>query len=151
MSERFKKLALVLAFYIVLMPFLWGIVASPSKINCTVQEVNIQTGQLRRCRYFYYIKVSEVLQETAIAECVDEPVVFRDTKAWWRINAFGPFRKVSPYYVFHTTVWGDMRDFSLDAKNKTDEEKKETAVRILQKWQNRAYEITQRYQNQNSP
>jgi hypothetical protein len=142
MREHFKELIAVLVVLIILMPFFWGYLASPSKINCKVQEVNIQTGQLRCCRYFYYIKLSEAVRETAISECINEPVVFRDVKAWWRINAFGPFRNVSPYYIFHTIVWGDNREFSLDGRNKTADEKRKIAIKILQKWQNRAYQIT---------
>ena len=151
MRVHYKELIAVLIVLIILMPFLWGTIASPSKINCTVQEVNIQTGQLRRCRYFYYIKVSEDVRETVISDCIDEPVVFRDVEAWWRINAFGPFRNVSPHYIFHTTVWGDIREFSLDDTNKTEDEKKEIAIQILQKWQGLAYEVTQRSQDANLP
>lgn len=144
MNDRLKGIVIAVIIIILLIPFVFPILTPPSKLNCKTEEINIKTGQFRFRKYIYFVKYSERIEDSVISRYIDEPVEFRDIEMWWTINTFGPFRRVSPYHVFHTKVWGDIKLSSIHDKKNTVEEKREIALRLLKNWQIYAYELIQR-------
>jgi len=92
--------ALVLA--LVLGPWVIPFFRPWSTINCRRQEINIKTGHARYCRYLWFVKVSESVEDTALSKALaGESVDAADIEPWHTVNIFSPACTHSPHCRFH--------------------------------------------------
>ncbi|MEM7164426.1 MAG: hypothetical protein AAF581_03125 [Planctomycetota bacterium] len=125
--------AAVIAILVVL-PLIVPIYVPWSAINCRYEDVNIVSGHARYSRSWWYIVVSERIEETALSTALNSSLP--DPSAWRRANLFDGRRPNSPHYRFHSAL-SQIQEFDMLtwAGNLDSQEKQKLAKQIIAAWQ----------------
>jgi hypothetical protein len=96
-------LLLVAAFFVI--PFVVSFFNPWSGINCSHQDIDITTGQARYSRQFWFVQVSERIEDTYVSRAAGtEPPADPARRQWHRVNTFSPWISHSPHYRFHAAL-----------------------------------------------
>jgi len=138
MNKRSRIVAgVVSATFVILIagPLLVPLVRPWSRINCTHEEIDLQTGRKRVSRYLWYIRVSRRIEETFLCEII-APSSTSVTPDWRSVNTFTPWQKHSPHYAFHgaLTQVGNLQ-IILHIYDVPQEQRIEAAKGLLAAWQ----------------
>ncbi len=122
---------------LLLAPFVVSVFVPWSDINCQHQEINIKTGQVRYSRSYWYVTVSERIEDTPLSRVLQgETVDVADIEAWQRVNTFSPGVRHSPHYRFHSALpQANLMAMVGPLLDVTPQRKKEIAREILTAWQ----------------
>ena len=108
-------------------------------INCTISEINIQTGKGRHSKYLFFIRTDVRTYDTPLSEALGAPVTDsqRPSDGWSKVSQFSPpGTRYSPQYAFHGALsqakWAGYYFSILDL---SAEEKTQIAKDILRAWQ----------------
>ena len=134
--KRLGIAAGILLAVVILAPFIIPLVIPWSQINCRHQDINITTGQARFSRYFWFVKVSERVEDTSLSKILDgEEVRISDIKPWHRVNTFSPWQ-TSPHHFFHSAFFEiGLLSWILRMNEAPLEIRKEAAREVLKAWQ----------------
>ena len=107
-------------------------------LNCTREEIDITTGQMRSSRYLLFCKVTEKIKDTPISSTLAGKRVGGDEARWHLVNTFSPGHRNSPHYVLHA-AFGQSRTLSLLWKSMQPppDVKRRMAEHVLALWQHR--------------
>ncbi len=108
-------------------------------INCTISEINIQTGKGRYSKYLFFIRTDGRTYDTPLSEALDAPVTDsqRPSDGWRTVCQFSPPGKgYSPHYNFHGALSQVSRAGQyFSVLDLSAEEKAQIAKDILRAWQ----------------
>ena len=136
--KRIWTILVVIAVGLLLAPFVVPLFSPWSPINCEDQDINIKTGQARYSRMFYYVKVSERIEDTPLSLALQGEVVdVADIKAWHRVNTFScGSPRVSPHYIYHGALnQASLMEMICFRLKLGPERRKQIARDILTAWQ----------------
>src|SRR5215213_5058884 len=98
-AQRWFKL--VCLFLLISSPY-WLCIFFPwSPINCRYEDIDIQSGRIRKMRYFLFMKVSERVGPSSISRAPMPEDFSRDQFHWRRVNTFCPTIRHSPHHQYH--------------------------------------------------
>ena len=108
-----------------------------TRLCCEVQEINITTGQARLSRYFWFMKLSERVEETPLSHALGgETVNAADIEPWHRVNTFSPGIPNSPHHRFHGALSQAEATGNITSPPLTTPERRRIVARhILTLWQ----------------
>ncbi|NNJ27023.1 hypothetical protein [Alienimonas chondri] len=89
-------LAPVLTVLFLVSGFFWW-----SPLNCWHDEVDLNSGRIRRTRYLLYCQIGEQIEENWVSRARDGADGPPD---WRRVNTFSPGVRHSPHYQFHGAI-----------------------------------------------
>ncbi len=108
-------------------------------INCTLSEINIQTGKGRYSKYLFFIRTDRRTYATPLSEALDAPVADsqRPSDGWRSVGQFSPPKiRYSPHYSFHSALSQARRvGYFFAVLDLSAEEKAQIAKDILRAWQ----------------
>jgi hypothetical protein len=118
----------VVALFLVSGMFQW------SPLNCWHDDIDINSGRVRRTRFLLYCQIGDRTEETWLSRAYDGPSRLPD---WRRVNTFSPFVHYSPLYRYHGAIHQiqmlqlgeELVPFESDARRKA-------AHGLLTLWQN---------------
>jgi hypothetical protein len=135
-----KRIVLI-AVAIVLIVWVVGCGCYPfvqwSPLNCSNQDVDINTGRFRHQRYLVWICINERIEESLLSRTLDPA---ETSPIWQRCTTVSPFVNYSPNYHFGAApsqvkslgmIW-DAATFSLEAQ-------KQICKSVLYLWQTGQY------------
>ena len=117
LSVRLALTVTVVASLLVLLPFSYSCITGlPTKINCKSISIDIMSGRLLRERYFWWIRISNRIDETAVSHFCK---TCQPDRAEWRVVCnYDPISRVSPHYFYHGSEYAISR--IADAFNSAD-------------------------------
>jgi hypothetical protein len=136
-NKRFIVPAAALLGVIVLAPVVVPLFVPWSRINCRTVDINIRTGEARRARHLWCVRMSWAIEETAISKALGGVTVGKeDGDPWRRVLTLSMWQGHSPHYTFHSALYqaGQLDQLSV-LYRLSDAEKREIATKILTLWQ----------------
>jgi hypothetical protein len=105
MSKRIRKivfgllmvLAISSAFVVVPIFMPW------TKLNCSDQELDINSGRLRLSRYVLFFRISQRIEDSPLTKALPADLLHHDAE-WHMVNRFSPGVRHSPHYAFHSGI-----------------------------------------------
>jgi len=82
-----------------------------TKLACTEEDINLLTGHARITKYYWYIQLSQTVEETELSTILKQTPT-SDDKDWVRVNTFNTGSRHSPYHKYHGT-FGDIAMFTM--------------------------------------
>jgi hypothetical protein len=129
MSKRFKYLVLglltLLAILTVIL-FIVPVFMPWTRLNCSDQELDINSGRLRFSRYVLFYRVYQRIEDSRLTKALPADLL-RPEAEWYMVNRFSPGIHHSPHYIFHggihqirtlETTW-KMLNLSSDIRQRT--------------------------------
>jgi len=74
-----------------------------SRVNCWTREIDINTGQTRYTRYWFWIVTKQEISPTWMSELLNVPDE-NTTPNWHPVVTLSPGRGHSPHYLFHGAI-----------------------------------------------
>jgi hypothetical protein len=105
--------------------------------NCTKDEINISTGQMRHSRYIAFVRVAVTTSDTPLSLALGKTVSQPAPDAWRPVNTFAPpSKRVSPHYRFHGALTqAKLVGAHFEMLNTPPERRSAIAKEILRAWQ----------------
>jgi hypothetical protein len=104
MSKRIRNIVLGLLVLLVVSAALVVVVVpifmSWTKLNCSDQELDINSGRLRFSRYVLFFRVSQRIEDSPLTKALPADLLRHDAE-WHMVNRFSPGVRHSPHYAFH--------------------------------------------------
>ena len=106
-----------------------------SQLNCHHEDVDINSGRIRRQHYLLGLCVCETIEETSLSHLIMAETEKKPAE-WRRVNTFSPLVHYSPHYKYHAAIyqiskvdqmWGSV-PFTTAAKQRMAED-------VLSLWQ----------------
>ncbi len=73
-----------------------------SPLNCWHEDIDINTGRVRRTRFLLYLQIDDHIEDTWLSSAINNPTPSPD---WRRVNTFSPGVGYSPHYLFHGALY----------------------------------------------
>lgn len=89
--------AIVLVFMLIL-GFLLPYVSSLSRLE---EDIDINSGRIRRTRHILFSKKSETIEDTWVSQAIGQPEM---SPVWSRVNTFRLGKANSPHYAYHSAI-----------------------------------------------
>lgn len=111
-----------------------------SELNCSHQEVDINTGRLRYTEYRFFRRVSERIVASSLSRALPLETVSGTVPNWHKVNTFSPGTRHSPHYIFHsaihqiTTLEHIWDEVAQSRPTNLEEFKRATAHHVLALW-----------------
>lgn len=106
-----------------------------SRLNCSHEDIDINSGRVRTRHFLLGFCVSESVEESDFSRVASSDTV-DSSPAWHRVNTFSPMVHYSPHYRYHAAIWQareieQLRHFA----EFTPEAKRRMARDVLSIWQ----------------
>lgn len=75
-----------------------------SGLNCSMLEVDLDSGRTRGTRYLFWIPVRRAVADTAFTRVL-KPADLRGPPDWQPVSITSPSVKHSPHFYFHAAAW----------------------------------------------
>lgn len=76
-----------------------------TKLNCTDQEMDINSGRLRFSRYVLFCRVSQRIEDSPLSTALPPDAHPRGYPEWQHVNRFSPGVHHSPHFAFHSGIF----------------------------------------------
>jgi hypothetical protein len=107
-----------------------------SGVNCSQDDVDIQSGRIRHTRYLLWFPVNQIVADSALTKELSAEDRTGKRAEWHPVMTLSPGLHHSPHYVFHGAI-SDIRELELcwDFGRFTPMARAASARRVLQLWQ----------------
>jgi hypothetical protein len=75
-----------------------------SPLNCTYEDIDINSGRVRHQRYLVGLRIHESIEETSLSRLVAADLGDNPGE-WHRVNTFSPLVMHSPHHRYHGAVF----------------------------------------------
>lgn len=136
-----KRKTVIIGFLLFVLIFSWvvGLGCWPflqwSPLNRRHEDVDIDSGRIRRQWELLGICVQETIEESAVSrELADE--IAGQPENWQRVNTFSPLVHYSPHYKYHAAIYQiSCLELNWKIVPFTDEAKRKSSRDLLKIWQ----------------
>jgi hypothetical protein len=91
---------LVAIVVLVLLPWPAAYLFPWTRINCTEQDLSLDTAKARTTKYYWFIPYHRQTMETPLSEMLVD-VASPENEVWVRVNTFSPGSGHSPHHFYH--------------------------------------------------
>lgn len=75
-----------------------------TKFNCWTESMDITCGRYHYERYFFFVKLADRIEETALSRLHHDIVGEPSQPVWRSVNTFSPGVRHSPHYIHHGSL-----------------------------------------------
>lgn len=105
-----------------------------SGLNCSCEDIDINSGRIRYQRYLVGVRIRESVEETALSRLVAADTEGRPAE-WRSVNTFSPMVHHSPHYRYHGAInQVQMLELFWDNYHFTPQAKRQMARDVLSLW-----------------
>ncbi|HEX4146431.1 MAG TPA: hypothetical protein VHY91_23215 [Pirellulales bacterium] len=107
-----------------------------SRINCSIQSVDITTGRLRDIRYVFWLPVHCQIHDSRLTAALRPEDLAGKVADWHPVNTLSPGIQHSPHHAFHLATW-QIRELELlwGLGHFGPSLRRASALRVLALWQ----------------
>jgi hypothetical protein len=106
-----------------------------STLNCLHEDIDINSGQIRRQRFLAGICVKDSVEESYLSRLVSDSVAGQPPE-WRRVNTFSPLVNYSPHYRYHGAIFQVHEvEWLCQVGSFTPAAERQMAVDVLSLWQ----------------
>src|SRR5262245_32956245 len=106
-----------------------------TKLNCTDQELDINSGRLRFSQYVLFCRVSQRIEDSPLSSALPPDTFSRGDAEWRHVNRFSPGVHHSPHFAFHSGIF-QIRSLAdaWEMQRLTPDLRQRTALHVLALW-----------------